>query len=48
MRLEPGFRAVDVGRQHVRQRPELGGMIHMTQMRAFVRREIVEHMRPAP
>src|ERR1700730_10448131 len=42
MRLEPGFRALRIGRQAPDRDPERGRMVHMQEMRCFMRREIIE------
>ena len=42
MRLEPRFRALGIGRQAPDRGPERGGMVHMQEMRCFMRREIIE------
>ena len=42
MRLEPGFRAFRIRRQAPDRGPERGGMVHMQEMRRFMRREIIE------
>ena len=42
MNGEPGFGAIDSGRETMRQRPELRRMIEMDKMRHFMRGEIVQ------
>src|ERR1700730_3051586 len=42
MRLEPGFGALRISRQVPDRSPERGGMVHMQEMRCFMRREIIE------
>ena len=47
MRLEPRLRPVGLGKEAARQRPEHRRMVHVDDMRDFVRGEIVEHVRRA-
>lgn len=42
MRLEPSFGALRISRQSPNRGPERGGMVHMQEMRCFMRREIIE------
>lgn len=42
MSLEPRFGALRINRQAADRGPERGGMVHMQEMRCFMRREIIE------
>ncbi len=43
MRLEPGFRALRIRRQAPDRGPKFAGMVHVQEMRGFMRREVIEH-----